>query len=647
MKTRQKVWLIAITALLLTLLFALCASAETIGGECGVSGNESSVEWSLDLETGVMTIWGSGDIGTYSSKPYGPWRNHEGRDYSNDIKKIVIEEGITKIGTNALRDFTNLTEISLPEGLKIINNQCLKGCTALTEVTIPSTVTNLNYQAFSGCTALKTVILPASVTTLGNQVFSGCSSLTSLVFAGNPKVGTILSSGAKTVLYCADNSNAHTYATTNSFQRYPLVVTGTCGAEGDGSSVTWSFDASTQTLTIGGTGAMAGYDKTYKTDPWQEHESLIKHLVIEDGVTTVGAYAFGNIATLESASFPDSLTSIGNYAFISCTALDNLTIPGNTSLGDSAFTKCTALKALTLKEGQKTISARIFSGCTALKEVVIPASVTRIGYNKTAPFNGCTGLESVTFLNKDVTIYPSKDNFTDEDAYPIPTTATIKAPAGGTVEQYAKDNGYKFVALDDTPEPEPEPEPDPNGTFASGATWEFNPETGVLTISGTGAMDNYNGDGDEAPWYEYRSQITSAVISDGITSIGKRAFNETAITSIVIPDSVTIIGYNGFRNCKSLASVTIGSGVISIDTYGFNGCSALTSITVPGNVKNIANYAFNGCSALQRLFSVRVSRLPLTTPSTVARLPRSSSPLRWSASEGTTATRRSLTVQSL
>ena len=127
---------------MLTLLFALCASAETVSGDCGVSGNESSVKWSLDLETGVMTISGSGDIGTYSSAPYGPYR-----DYADNIKKIVIEEGVTKIGTNALRDLKNLTEISLPEGLKTIHNQCLKGCTALTEVTIPSTVTNLNYQA--------------------------------------------------------------------------------------------------------------------------------------------------------------------------------------------------------------------------------------------------------------------------------------------------------------------------------------------------------------------------------------------------------------------------------------------------------------------------------------------------------------------
>ncbi len=365
-----------------------------------------------------------------------------------------------------------------------------------------------------------------------------------------------------------------------------MVATGTCGASGSESSVTWSFDASTQTLTISGTGAMADYTNAYTIDPWNDHNALIKHLVINEGVTTVGAYAFGRTTALESVSFPSTLTSIGRYAFSGCSSLDNLTIPGAVVLNDSAFRDCTSLKNLVLEEGKTSISARIFQGCTALKEVVIPASVTEIGYNVTSPFNGCTGLESITFLNPNTEILPATVSGNESTA--IPTNAVIKSTGDGEVKTYAEANGYTFVKID--------PPPLDGGTLETGLTWELSAD-GVLTISGTGAMPDFTSTV-EAPWIGYAAQITSAVISDGVTTIGDRAFNTTAITSIVIPDSVTTIGYNGFRNCKSLASVTIGSGVISIDTYGFNGCSALTSITVPGNVKTIANFAFNNCSKL-------------------------------------------------
>ena len=138
-----------------------------------------------------------------------------------------------------------------------------------------------------------------------------------------------------------------------------------------------------------------------------------------------------------------------------------------------------------------------------------------------------------------------------------------------------------------------------SGTCGEGLTWILD-DTGTLTISGTGAMANYEyyGSG-QAPWYANRNSITAAVIEDGVTSIGKYAFyNCTKLESITIADSVTSIGRSAFENCAKLANVTIPAGVTRIDDWAFYDCDALTNVTIPGSVTRIGSEAFYGCAKL-------------------------------------------------
>lgn len=139
------------------------------------------------------------------------------------------------------------------------------------------------------------------------------------------------------------------------------------------------------------------------------------------------------------------------------------------------------------------------------------------------------------------------------------------------------------------------------GSCGATVTWSFDQGTGTLTLSGTGAMKNY--EKETMPWYEYRSQIKSIVIGNGITAIGDYAFNECVITSAVIPDSVTKIGGYAFRSCGSLTALTIGSGVREIGNYAFSGC-AFSSIVIPQGVKSLGNFAFNNC---QKMTSITLS----------------------------------------
>ena len=142
-----------------------------------------------------------------------------------------------------------------------------------------------------------------------------------------------------------------------------------------------------------------------------------------------------------------------------------------------------------------------------------------------------------------------------------------------------------------------------SGECGASAHWSL--DGGTLTISGEGKMTNYfDPDGRTAPWAEYRSQINSIVIGEGITDVGDYAFNKcVAATSLSLPEGVKTLGQHSFAECESLASVTLPESLTeigrSISRYDpnegrvFYGCSQLKSITIPANVTIIAPKSFS------------------------------------------------------
>ena len=131
----------------------------------------------------------------------------------------------------------------------------------------------------------------------------------------------------------------------------------------------------------------------------------------------------------------------------------------------------------------------------------------------------------------------------------------------------------------------------------SNLTWTLDDE-GTLRVDGNGRMEYYSSYSSK-PWYNYRSLIKSAVIGEGVTSIGGFAFSYcSSLTSVTIPSSVTSIGNYAFHYCSSLMSVTIPEGVTSIESSAFYNCDNLTSVTIPESVTSIGNSAFSYCSNL-------------------------------------------------
>ncbi len=139
------------------------------------------------------------------------------------------------------------------------------------------------------------------------------------------------------------------------------------------------------------------------------------------------------------------------------------------------------------------------------------------------------------------------------------------------------------------------------GANGDNVKWEFDTESGVLTISGKGEMKNHSYY-TSVPWSSYRERISTITIENGVTNIGSYTFYGcTGLTYITIPNSVTSIGSVAFSNCTYLTSLTIPNNVTSIENGAFYDCTGLATIAIPDSVTNIGINAFNGCTNLEKI----------------------------------------------
>ncbi|MBQ7757465.1 leucine-rich repeat domain-containing protein, partial [Anaerotignum sp.] len=378
---------------------------------------------------------------------------------------------------------------------------------------------------------------------------------------------------------------------------------GTCGE-----NLTWEFDTATGTLTIKGTGDMDADFSTYV--PWSDYTEEITSVVIEDGVTRIGSFAFLDCNNLKEVTISDSVTSIGKGAFMSCNALEDITLPdGLTSIGDQIFQGCEVLTEITIPDGMTSIGIYAFCDCYAMTKITIPDDVTSIGEGA---FGCCYALTEITIPISVTTIGDAAfwECNALEDVYYGGTETEWNAITIGTNNECLTNATIHYVIPT-------------SGQCGENLTWEFDNTTGTLTISGTGPMYTYDEDDeyeDYSPWLAYKDSITSIVFPDGITEIGYCAFyNHDGLTSVTIPDSVTSIEDYAFASCNNLVTVDLGDGC-SLCEGAFNGSpvtelelgassyfgtqaftSGLTSITIEADSPSFADGAFWNCSSLKEV----------------------------------------------
>ena len=442
-------------------------------------------------------------------------------------------------------------------------------------------------------------------------------------------------------------------------------------------------DPSTYKLTISGSGAMEDYSNSLSR-PWSSFQQQITSVVISPGITSIGKRAFkgfsklihvdiaNSVISIGSEAFsycssltdiiiPQSVTDIGGVVFRECTNLSSITLSNNiTSIGPFAFEKCTNLTSITIPGSVTAIGPNAFEDCTNLTSITIPGSVISISWNV---FDGCTSLNDIRYSGTSESVIsalsgyaPTLVTFDYGDKVPeaermikvfVKTGGTLTAPTTPPTV-----SGYEFkgwLTEDDKPydftvaptgkftlyanwEKIPDPDPPKSGNCGatgdgSGVTWHLtentdDPSTYTLTISGSGAMEDYLMSSNQ-PWCSFRKQITSVVVSPGVTSIGNLAFalsrniihvdiadsvvsigeqafsDCSSLTDIKIPQSVTYIGVKAFGSCTKLSSITLSTNnITSIRLYTFSGCSELSSIVIPDGVTSIQLGAFSNCTKL-------------------------------------------------
>ena len=349
---KRTVTLLALLAALCCLLTVSAAAADApTSGTCG-----ENLTWTLDGE-GTLRIAGEGAMEDYGWPGGLPWR-----DSQSEIKAVVIESGVTTIGSHAFDTCRNLTSVTFngSSQLTTIGKDAFYQCRSLTGITLPESVTSIGASAFYQCSSLTEITLPESVTAIGNSAFRFCESLTSITI---PKSVTSIGADA------FSNCNSLTDVSITNMDAWCRIDFGNSNA-----------------------------NPMYCAQNIRLNGSKIASVTVPEGATEL-KYTFYGFKDLIRVTLPKSLTGIGEGTFDNCTSLTNLTIPdGVTAIGDSACSRCTSLTSVTIPEGVTAIGDGAFDNCSSLVSINIPEGVTEIGSDA---FRSCIRLSSVYISDLD------------------------------------------------------------------------------------------------------------------------------------------------------------------------------------------------------------------------------------------------------
>lgn len=502
---------------------------------------------------------------------------------SHYLEEVIIPDGLNTIGDTAFSNATALKEITIPKGVTGIGYLALSGCYSLNKIevdtentrfssedgvlfskdkkeliqypigtknsfyAIPNGVTTVEDSAFDSCESLSNVTIPDSVVSINMSAFSFCTLLTE-VHAGNSikiieKDAFSYCNSLQDVFYngteaqwkaidISEGNSALTEATIHydssqgaGEQESEFIDSGTCGE-----NLTWTFSKE-GVLTISGIGEMDNWDQSLP--PWNSVKSDIQFVIINDGVTSIGNYAFYRCGSLKSVELHEGVKSIGKGAF-SNTSLKSIQLPnGVTNVGDQAFNGCTSLRSVQLPEGVESIGEATFCFCNLLDDITLPQSITSIGRSAFRECNISSIVipDGITCIN-------------DTTFYGCNSLRSITLPDGLTsIGDHAFHDCHvlRYITI-------------PNS---------------VQTI-GKYAFDDCSG-------------LRSVTLPDRLNIISDHLFYGCrSLENIVIKEGATIISWNAFENCGLLKTVTLPLSLSEIKASAFYNCTNLSDVFYAG-----------------------------------------------------------------
>ena len=611
-----------------------------ITGTCG-----ENVTWSL--QDGVLTISGTGDMTDWVNIPDVPWYS-----YADKIIDVVIEEGVTSIGSQAFNMYPHVKSVVIPEGVTKIGHGAFQASDYLKALELPSTVTYIGSNAFTGCSKLTSIVLPEGLREVGTYAFYCCSEVKQINLPSTlEKVGEC-AFGCMGQVTRFDIPASLTQIGMNAFGSCRILEGIYVDADNpnytDENGVLLSKDKTTLIEYPGGREEQYTIPEFVTTLAKRAfYSAKVTGVTFHDGITSIGKDVFLGCNNLTEVVLPGKLTSIPGGLFSVCFNLQSALIPrGVTSIGAYAF-EMSGLTRIEIPAGVKTIEEAAFSTCDKLTEVVFagnaPAihewafmSVTATAYY---PEGNATWTEDVmqnyggniTWVPYDrpcdhyeTILQDQKDATCIEEGY---TGDTYCADCGlllgsGSVLPVIDHDvgllgeeaptctrvGYQYYGCSMCGDPEFEEvvELQPighnwegdtcancggktSGTCGENVTWVLD-KKGTLTISGSGPM--YDHDGSDAMWFTESAGVTKIIIEEGVTRIGAYSFFWAwpNLKSITIPGSVESIGHSAFAMC-GLEEVILGKGVKTIEMAAFESCR-LKDVVIPETVTYLGGAAF-------------------------------------------------------
>jgi len=538
-----------------------------------------------------------------------------------NLTKVVIPDGVTRIGDFAFANCENLTRVMIPNSVTEIGDGAFIFCWELKDITISAGIIKMGEGVFKS-SGLTSIIIPASVTEIGERFFDACDGLRDIsVSPDNPSYSSmdgVLFNKDKTRLICYPASKARKeYSIPNGVKEIESWAFFSCanltsitipnGVTSIKGNVFAFCEGLTDIMIPASVTEIEGCAfrdcnglKNISVSPDNPAYSSVDGVLFNKDKTVLIQYPIRKEGN--TYAVPDSVTEIKMCAFVDCKRLTDITLPASlTSIGDSAFNACHKLKNIMIPDKVSKIGNGAFMFCFDLETVTIPASVTEIEEDafvccgslksiSVSPDNPAYSSEDGVLFNKDKTRLIRYPAGKEGDIYSIPTSVTEICK-----EAFAKCHNLKNIKI-------------PNS---------------VSKI------------GDRA--FELCDSLTSITLPDGITEIGDCTFRCKSLITIAIPASVTKIEERAFSECVSLKCIAVSPdnpAFISVDGILFNKdktrlirypadkegdtysiptrvteigsgafarCHNLKVITIPDSVTEIGDWAFAKCKGLRTI----------------------------------------------
>lgn len=589
-KTKKLKMLSAVIAVLMILpIVSFCAFAvgATGSGACG-----QNVNWELD-ENGVLTISGTGPMADFFTEEYpdgSPW-NVAG--LTEQIKKVVVEDGVTSIGSSAFYQCSELTEVSLPEGLTEIRELAFTDCKKLEKINFPSTLKAIRCGAFGVCLALEDIDLPSGLETIEYFGFYECKGLKNVVIPDS-----VTELGYETFRLCENLESVNvprgvTEVTQSLFADCPSLTTVKLH---DGITLinNMAFSKCTKftEFTIpAGVEEIAGNAfnlctaiKEFKVDPKNKFFSAEDGILYNKDKTALKCYPLGKTET--KFTLPANVKSISSSAFSDCTQLTEIEFPANGKLESieiAAFWNCSGLTSVVLPEGLKSIGSSAFGYCPNLVSLNIPDSVELLGTNvicKTPLYDSLSAADPDT-VYLDGWALALKDDASVEEL-------TLKDGTRGIATEFLPyDYALKKLSLP------------ASLVYFDYDFFEFSGGIDEIVVD----KDNPVLAATDGMLYDKKSGVLikycvsrpdkEITVPYGVSEIYDDAFKEAKnLEKVVFPSTLKSIGYDAFEHCEKLTKADLPEGLEIIGDYAFYHCYLLADVKIPESVKRIGVHAF-------------------------------------------------------